>query len=264
MPSQSDNAGPTPFADSRTQELSPARVDEHIQSAKRQLLLAEAAVANARRIIEALERSTAASAAKAPVPPAAVAPPADAQTQPELDISTAATLAGAPAAPETEAIAAEAAPAPAQPALISPVAAVSAARRQQDIPAPPAGEGEVGEVRRELQNAENALAEAGSSFRNLQARELAGRIADAIRRVSCAIDADDKAAAARPAAEALAVLPALDPVHRPGEFADAAGRAIAEAARSLEGCGFPTVAYWGRTLSRLAGAFAAAGKAMVA
>jgi hypothetical protein len=226
MSSQPDNDGPTLFVDARQRDIPPARVEEHIQSVKRQLMFAEAALANARRMLEALEPPAAATDGTVNAAPVGEAVPQSA---------------GAPAA-----------------TMAAPVS------RQPAIPLPPVAEGDVGDVRRELQIAENVIAEAGSSFRNLQARELAGRIADAIRRVSTAIDDRSKAAAARPAVDALAVLPALDPVRRPAEFADAAGRAISGAGASLEGCGFPTVAYWGRTLGRLAGAFAAAGKTMVA
>ena len=112
-------------------------------------------------------------------------------------------------------------------------------------------------VRDELRRAELAFLAAKQVFGDANAREAAGKIADALGRASRAIDSPEKGAAVHAVVQALAGASRFDPAWHPVEFAKTAAWSVGRAGRMMAGCGFPAVAYWGRTLIRMAGAFAA-------
>jgi len=111
-------------------------------------------------------------------------------------------------------------------------------------------------VRDELRRAELSFVAARRSLQDPIAREAAGRIADALGRTGCALDREAIGAAVHPAAEVLEGVSRFDPADHPGEFRRLAARSVALAGRILAASGFAAIAYWGRTLCRLAEAFA--------
>ena len=110
-------------------------------------------------------------------------------------------------------------------------------------------------VKDELRRAERSFVAAKRSLRDRSAQEAAGRIADALGRVNCAVNSVAKGAAVHPAVEALVGVSRFDPTNRPQDFTHLAGKSIALTGRVLAACGFDAIAYWGRTLCRLAQAF---------
>lgn len=112
-------------------------------------------------------------------------------------------------------------------------------------------------VKGELRRAELAFVTARRSLGDAQAQEAAGRIADALGRVNRAVDSVEKGAAIHPAAEVLVGVSTFDPEARPADFAHLAGKSVALAGKVIGECEFNCLRYWGRKLSRLAGALTA-------
>ncbi len=106
-------------------------------------------------------------------------------------------------------------------------------------------------VKDELRRAELAFVSAKRHLAGVEAQQLAGRVADALGRANCALDSLEKGAAAHPAVEALEGVFRFDPADRLADFLILAPRSVALAARVLANCPFDSVAYWGRTLTRL-------------
>jgi hypothetical protein len=106
-------------------------------------------------------------------------------------------------------------------------------------------------VRGEFGWAQRCLLYAQSLLPDSMAKDNAGKIAEALERVRLALDTTDKALAAEGAAADLAGIGAYDPARYPHAFVERASQCLTAAGRSLEACGVETVAYWGRTLTRM-------------
>jgi len=111
-------------------------------------------------------------------------------------------------------------------------------------------------VKQELRRAELGFVAAKRFLRDLSAREAAGRIANALGRANVAVDDVEKGAAVHPAVDALIGVTTFHPATRPADFVQLAGKSVALAATILAECGYDSISYWGRTLRRLARAFA--------
>ena len=107
-------------------------------------------------------------------------------------------------------------------------------------------------VKEELRRAELSFLAAKRSLGDAQAREVAGRIADALGRANLAIDSVEKGAAVHPAIEALLGVARFDPTTRQADFGRLGGQSVVQVGKVLEGCGIDSIAYWGRTLGKLA------------
>jgi hypothetical protein len=118
-------------------------------------------------------------------------------------------------------------------------------------------------VKDEFRRAELAFVTAKRVLGDPAAGEAAGRIADALSRASRAVDTIEKGVAVHPVLNALVDVARFDPAWEPVEFCETAGRSVADVGRKMERCEFATVAYWGRTLARLATAFASRKEALV-
>jgi hypothetical protein len=112
-------------------------------------------------------------------------------------------------------------------------------------------------VKEELRRAELSFLAAKRCLGDAQARQAAGRIADALGRANLAIDSVEKGAAVHPALEALVGVSRFDPTTRQADFGRLGGQSVALVGKMLEACGIDSIAYWGRVLARLARTFMA-------
>jgi hypothetical protein len=107
-------------------------------------------------------------------------------------------------------------------------------------------------IKEELRRAELRFLAAKRSLGDAQARDAAGRIADALGRANLAIDSIEKGVAVHPALEALLGVSRFDPTTRQADFGQLSGQSLVLVGKVLEGCGIDSIAYWGRTLTKLA------------
>jgi hypothetical protein len=119
-------------------------------------------------------------------------------------------------------------------------------------------------VREELRRAELSFVAAKRSLDDVRAREVAGRIADALGRARVAVDNVEQGAAVHPAVEVLVGVSRFDPAVRAGDFVLLAGRSVMLAGRILAACPYDSIAYWGRTLTALAGVLLAVSRTRAA
>jgi hypothetical protein len=107
-------------------------------------------------------------------------------------------------------------------------------------------------VKEELRRAELSFLAAKRCLGDVHAREAAGRIADALGRANLAVDSVEKGSAIHPALEALVGASRFDPTTRPEDFTRLASQSVILVGKVLEACGIDSIAYWGRTLAKLA------------
>jgi hypothetical protein len=112
-------------------------------------------------------------------------------------------------------------------------------------------------VKEELRRAELSFLAAKRCLGDAQAREAAGRIADALGRANLAIDNVEKGTAVHPALEALVGISRFDPTTRQADFGRLGGQSVVLVGKAMEACGVDSIAYWGRTLAKLAHLFIA-------
>ena len=141
-----------------------------------------------------------------------------------------------------------------------------AARKAPSVSPPPSaadearmrlGRMKLNAVKEELRRAELSFLAAKRCLGDAQAREAAGRIADALGRANLAIDSVEKGAAVHPAMEALLGVSRFDPTTRQADFGRLSGQSVVLVGKVLEGSGIDSIAYWGRTLAKLAHVFMA-------
>lgn len=111
-------------------------------------------------------------------------------------------------------------------------------------------------VKEELRRAELAFLSAKRVLVDVETRDAAQRIAEALRRCNLSVDNVEKGAAVHNAVEALEGVSKFDPNTHLAEFVHIGGRSMMLASRALATCGVASIEYWGRQLQSLAGKFA--------